>query len=71
MQRSLAPLPGDRAWQLLPIASDQNWGAASTQLVQALMDDHPLAIVAPSIATPRTWLSCGLEGLCAGAGHQR
>jgi len=31
---------------LLPIASDQNWGAASTQLVHALMDQHPLAILA-------------------------
>jgi phosphoribosylcarboxyaminoimidazole (NCAIR) mutase len=31
---------------LLPIASDQSWGAASTQLVRALMDDHALAIVA-------------------------
>ena len=33
-------------WTLLPIASDQNWGAASTQLVHALMDEHALAIVA-------------------------
>jgi ABC-type branched-subunit amino acid transport system substrate-binding protein len=35
-----------RTWELLPVASDQNWGAASTQLVHALMDEHPLAIVA-------------------------
>ena len=35
-----------RAWKLLPVASDQNWGAASTQLVHALMDEHALAIVA-------------------------
>jgi ABC-type branched-subunit amino acid transport system substrate-binding protein len=35
-----------RAWTLLPVASDQNWGAASTQLVRALMDEHALAIVA-------------------------
>jgi len=35
-----------RAWQLLPVASDQNWGAASTQLVNALMDQHALAIIA-------------------------
>lgn len=34
------------AWKLIPIASDQNWGAASTQLVHALMDEHALAIVA-------------------------
>jgi len=31
---------------LLPVASDQNWGAASTQLVHALMDEHALAIIA-------------------------
>ncbi len=30
----------------MPVASDQNWGAASTQLVHALMDEHALAIVA-------------------------
>ena len=35
-----------RAWQLLPVDSSQNWGAASTQLVHALMDGHALAIVA-------------------------
>ena len=33
-------------WILLPVASDQNWGTASTQLVHALMDEHVLAIVA-------------------------
>jgi ABC-type branched-subunit amino acid transport system substrate-binding protein len=33
-------------WQLLPVDSDQNWGAASTQLVHALMDEHALAIIA-------------------------
>jgi hypothetical protein len=31
-----------REWRLLPVASDQNWGAASTQLVHALMDEHAL-----------------------------
>jgi hypothetical protein len=35
-----------REWKLLPVASDQNWGAASTQLVHALMDEHALAAVA-------------------------
>jgi branched-chain amino acid transport system substrate-binding protein len=35
-----------RAWRLLPVESDQNWGAASTGLVHALMDEHPLAILA-------------------------
>ena len=44
MQAALAP--GGRAWKLIPVASDQNWGAASTQLVHALMDDHALAVVA-------------------------
>ncbi len=33
-------------WELLPVKSDQNWGAASTQLVHALMDQHALVIVA-------------------------
>ncbi len=33
-------------WKLLPVNSDQNWGAASTQLVRGLMDEHALAIVA-------------------------
>ena len=32
--------------KLLPVESDQNWGAASTQLIHALMDEHALAIVA-------------------------
>jgi ABC-type branched-subunit amino acid transport system substrate-binding protein len=35
-----------KAWTLLPVASDQNWGAASTQLVHALMDEHALAVIA-------------------------
>ncbi|HKF47594.1 MAG TPA: ABC transporter substrate-binding protein [Terracidiphilus sp.] len=34
------------AWVLVPVASDQNWGAASTGLVHALIDEHPLAILA-------------------------
>jgi hypothetical protein len=34
------------AWVLVPIASDQNWGAASTGLVRALVDEHALAILA-------------------------
>jgi branched-chain amino acid transport system substrate-binding protein len=34
------------AWTLLPVESDQNWGAAATQLVRALMDEHALAIIA-------------------------
>jgi ABC-type branched-subunit amino acid transport system substrate-binding protein len=35
-----------QSWTLTSINSDQNWGAASTQLVQALFDEHALAIVA-------------------------
>lgn len=35
-----------RAWELLPVNSDQQWGAASTQLVQALWTNHALAIIA-------------------------
>jgi len=38
--------PDGRKWMVLPVESGQNWGAASTQLVHALMDEHPLAIVA-------------------------
>jgi ABC-type branched-subunit amino acid transport system substrate-binding protein len=37
--------PG-REWVVMPVESKQNWGTASTQLVQALMDEHALAIVA-------------------------
>ena len=37
---------GGRPWTILPVESTQNWGAASTQLVHALMDEHALAIVA-------------------------
>ena len=33
-------------WKVLPVASDQNWGVASTQLVSALKDEHALAIIA-------------------------
>ena len=34
-----------RQWTVLPVESGQNWGAASTQLIHALMDEHALAIV--------------------------
>jgi branched-chain amino acid transport system substrate-binding protein len=47
MQAELAAIAAKgQLWELLPVASDQNWGAASTQLVHALMDEHALAIVA-------------------------
>jgi ABC-type branched-subunit amino acid transport system substrate-binding protein len=46
VQRALAASPHDRSLRLLPITSNQNWGAASTQLVHALMDEHAIAIVA-------------------------
>jgi hypothetical protein len=35
-----------RRWELISVASDQNWGAASTELVHALWDEHALAIIA-------------------------
>jgi adenine/guanine phosphoribosyltransferase-like PRPP-binding protein len=35
-----------KQWIVLPVDSEQNWGAASTQLVHALMDDHAVAVVA-------------------------
>ena len=35
-----------RTWAVLPIESAQNWGGAVTQLVHALTEEHPLAIVA-------------------------
>jgi ABC-type branched-subunit amino acid transport system substrate-binding protein len=34
------------SWQLLPVTSNQSWGAASTALVHDLMDQHALAILA-------------------------
>jgi hypothetical protein len=37
---------GGRPWTVLPVESTQNWGAASTQMVHALMDEHAVAIVA-------------------------
>jgi branched-chain amino acid transport system substrate-binding protein len=33
-------------WDMVPIDSNQSWGAASTQLVHALFDEHALAIIA-------------------------
>ncbi|MGA2569669.1 MAG: ABC transporter substrate-binding protein [Terracidiphilus sp.] len=41
-----AGMQGGREWTLLPVESSQNWGAASTQLVHALKDESPLAIIA-------------------------
>ncbi len=35
-----------RPWLLLPVNSDQQWGAASTQLVHALWDEHAFAVIA-------------------------
>ena len=43
VRASLAP---DGRLNLIPIESDQNWGAASTQLVHALIDEQALAVVA-------------------------
>ncbi len=38
--------PSAHNWDLIPVDSAQNWGAASTQLVHALIDQHALAILA-------------------------
>ena len=35
-----------KKWTILPVDSEQNWGAASTQLVHALMDEHAVAMLA-------------------------
>jgi ABC-type branched-subunit amino acid transport system substrate-binding protein len=35
-----------QAWKLIPASSIQNWGESVTQLVHALMDQRPLAILA-------------------------
>jgi hypothetical protein len=37
---------GSEAWRVIPVDSSQNWGMAATQLVHALQDEHPLAVVA-------------------------
>jgi ABC-type branched-subunit amino acid transport system substrate-binding protein len=35
-----------QSWTLLPVNSDQQWGAASSQLVHALWNEHALAVIA-------------------------
>jgi len=50
-----------RAWKLLPVVSDQNWGAASTQLVHALMDEHALAILALDRASSHLSMQLALK----------
>ena len=44
LARSSAPQSDE--WKLLPVNSGQNWGAATTQLVHAVEEEHPLAILA-------------------------
>ena len=39
-------MAGSGQWKLLPIESRQNWGTATMQLVDALGEQHPVAIVA-------------------------
>lgn len=46
MQKALSATNPAEPWHLVPIESKQNWGAASTQLVRALMDQHALAVIA-------------------------
>ncbi len=43
---ALSAFPSGQPWDLVAVDSNQNWGAASTQLVHALFDEHALAIVA-------------------------
>jgi phosphoribosylcarboxyaminoimidazole (NCAIR) mutase len=45
-QAALSGIPSAEPWDLVVVDSDQNWGAASTQLVHALFDEHALAIIA-------------------------
>ena len=45
VKAALIPANG-QAWELIPVESGQNWGAASTQLVAALFDGHASALVA-------------------------
>jgi branched-chain amino acid transport system substrate-binding protein len=45
-QAALSGIPSAEPWDLVAVDSDQNWGAASTQLVHALFDEHALAIIA-------------------------
>jgi branched-chain amino acid transport system substrate-binding protein len=53
--------PNASQWKLIPVASDQNWGAASTQLVHALMDEHALAIVALDRASSHLSMQLALK----------
>jgi ABC-type branched-subunit amino acid transport system substrate-binding protein len=46
MQAALRAASSGRAWIVEPVESSQNWGAASTQLVYALMENHAVAIIA-------------------------
>jgi ABC-type branched-subunit amino acid transport system substrate-binding protein len=41
-----AQIPAGKQWIALPVDSEQNWGAASTQLVHALMDERAVAMLA-------------------------
>jgi len=50
-----------RSWKLLSVVSDQNWGAASTQLVHALMDEHALAILALDRASSHLSMQLALK----------
>jgi branched-chain amino acid transport system substrate-binding protein len=58
-----AALTPSQQWQLIPINSDQNWGAASTQLVHALIDEHALAIVALDRSSAHLAEQLGIKAL--------
>ncbi len=46
VQAVLNSIASGQHWELVPVDSDQNWGAASTQLVHAMIDERALAVVA-------------------------
>jgi len=55
----------------VPVESDQNWGAASTQLVHALMDEHALAIIALDRNAAHLSEQLALKALFRGRAEQR
>ena len=47
VQAALTSAAGSaKPWSMITVESKQNWGAAATELVHALMDEHAVAIVA-------------------------
>ena len=46
MQEAARASQNGQSWIIDPVESSQNWGAASTQFAQALMDHHAVAVIA-------------------------